>query len=194
MDNGFETFNEGVAASLEAGEHRRAGNFEKAQECDEVALRAFDQVLQADPTHLPALGGKGVTLASLGRLPEAVTTFETAIELDPSFAENHRQLGLCHAQLGDMKNAWDITLKAVSLSDTTDFRANASAELTALADYLVRVIQAHRDPENPEQEFMYYRWAASTFALACEVDGTNGQAQQGLAAAEAKWKELDPEA
>ena len=49
----------------------------------EAAADRFDRVLQSNGGYVPALVGKGEALLSLGREPEALVVFESALKLDP---------------------------------------------------------------------------------------------------------------
>ena len=49
----------------------------------ESAADRFDRVLQSNGGYVPALVGKGEALLSLGREPEALVVFESALKLDP---------------------------------------------------------------------------------------------------------------
>jgi tetratricopeptide (TPR) repeat protein len=186
----FESFNQGVRASLDAQQHRSAGNIDEAIECDENAIAAFERALEVDPDHVAALGAMGMSLAQLGRTREAVPVFEQAIQRDPDSAENFRQLGLCQIELGDMQKGGIVTRKAVALKDTEEYRAQAASEVLGLGSHILQIIETNRDPNNPEQEMAYYQWAASAFTLACEIDSRNTQARQMLGVAESKQREL----
>jgi len=189
----FELFNRGVTASLNAQENQAAGDYQEALVCHEEAVAAFDQVLAIEPDHVGALGGKGMSLAQLGQTEEAAETFQRAIDCEPDHAESYRQFGLCQIELGDMAKAWEATEKAVKLNKDKDFRAHASAEIAAFGSNILATIQAHRDPDNPEQEIMYYQWAASTFALACRANPQNAEAKQHLKEINAKLPKLGPD-
>lgn len=57
---------------------RKANDFMAKYQFDD-AVRAYDQVLINDPANYHAMEGKGVALANLGRLEEAVTSLDRAI-------------------------------------------------------------------------------------------------------------------
>ena len=50
----------------------------------------------------------------LGRLPEAVTLYHWAVEIDPRRREAHNNLGNALLQLGDRKHAIDFTAGRLS--------------------------------------------------------------------------------
>ncbi|QDU93748.1 tetratricopeptide repeat protein [Lignipirellula cremea] len=191
MTDTFDTFNEGVTASMRAYDARSQGNFEEAVQCDEQAIACFDRVLETEPKHTSALGGKAMSLAQLGRTSDAVGAFEAAIQVEP-IAEFYRQLGLCQVELGDMKKAWIATRKAISMEDSQEYRANAATELVGFGDNILGVIESNRPSMSPEQIAMYHQWAASTYALACETDAENSEARSLLASTEQAMDQLPP--
>ena len=79
-------------------EWRCPAEFESAVALDEEAIAHFDQVLAVETSgeyYEGSLGGKGMCLAQLGRIDEAIATFEEALKIAEPFYEHHRQLALC---------------------------------------------------------------------------------------------------
>lgn len=56
------------------------------------ALTRFDRALERSAIYVPALVGRGETLAALEREPEAVVAFEAALRLDPSLVDIQRRV------------------------------------------------------------------------------------------------------
>lgn len=185
----FETFNLGVAESLRAHELRAVGSFDEAAQCEQQALGHFDRVLDIEPTHVGALGGKAMALVQLGQTRDAVAAFEAAIEMDP-MAEFYRQLGLCYVELAEMEKAWSVTRKAIALDDSSDYRTQTAQELIGFGNHILHIAATHREAMPLEQLLAYHHWAASTYALAHESDPRNQDAKSLLRATEQAIAEL----
>jgi Flp pilus assembly protein TadD len=71
------------------------------------ALAAIDAVLELTPDDTTTLADRGYVLWRLGRLPEAVDSFQRAIRLRPGFAMAHFNLGMTHAGMGNQALAWE---------------------------------------------------------------------------------------
>ena len=75
-----------------------AGRFEElAAMCDEAVERCPDSAL----LHF----NRGVALDHLERVPEAIESYETSLDLDPGLADAHYNLGRLREQLGDKRGA-----------------------------------------------------------------------------------------
>jgi tetratricopeptide (TPR) repeat protein len=175
-------FNEGVRHSLEAQRHRQSGRTEHAEQSDREAVAAFDQVLKLDPRHAGALSGKALTLATLGETREAATLFQKAIEIEPGFAENHRQLGLCLLELGDVPSARKVTFHALGLETKEGYRGAAAAEIYNIGVYVMQRAAQYRDAGCHNDEIRCCLQAQAIFSLALEVDGTLQPAVEALRA------------
>ncbi|HET6569075.1 MAG TPA: FkbM family methyltransferase [Rhodothermales bacterium] len=77
---------------LEEGEHfLQQGDYTGA-------LASFEQILEVDPAHAPALCDTGLAFAGMGLIEEATVFFERALQSDPSFeAAFYNLLDLCAA-------------------------------------------------------------------------------------------------
>lgn len=179
-DDIFNLFNRGVELSLNAQEYREEGRTEVATECDRDAVAAFDGVLDLDPTHVGAISGKAFTLASLGETHKAVELFRKALEIEPGLAENHRQLGLCYLELGNLDSARDETLLAVSLERHPEFGRMAAIELYNAGGMVMTEATGHRGQGRVEEERRCYEKAKVIFSLSAEVDGKFKEAKQAL--------------
>ncbi|MFC1601448.1 tetratricopeptide repeat protein [Candidatus Sumerlaeota bacterium] len=173
-------FNEGVTHSLEAHEHEERDSGEQAADSDRKAVAAFDQVLDLDSQHLGALSGKGLALARLGKTQEAAGVFRKAIEIDPDYAENHRQLGLCFVELGDIALARQATFRALELETRAEFRRAAAVEIYNIAGGIMMSAAQHRDAGRFDDESQCYIQAKTVFSLTLDVDGSLQPAAKAL--------------
>jgi tetratricopeptide (TPR) repeat protein len=87
-----------------------------AEQRGSMALSAFKEAVQLDPRNVVFRNALGVTLLHvLGKPDEAQAEFRRAIELDPSYAEAHHNLGLALAEEGRHEEAVAQYRKALSL-------------------------------------------------------------------------------
>lgn len=104
---------------------RRKGEFGRAAE-------VYDQALARSGTWIPALAGKGVCIARLGRPDEGRRLLEKARNLDPSDSEVHRSLGLLLRDAGDLQGAL-ASLRQARRLEPTDYRiVSVQAEIERL--------------------------------------------------------------
>lgn len=169
-DEIFRLFNEGVTHSLEAHQYRENGNGEQAVASDRKSVAAFDRVLELDARHTGALSGKAMGLAMLGQTQEAMALFRKAIEIEPDFAENYRQLGLCLLELGDISAARDVTFQALEREQNAKYRNSAAIEIYNLGGSVMMMAAQHRDAGRRSEEVQCYERAKGVFSLAQEVD------------------------
>jgi tetratricopeptide (TPR) repeat protein len=140
----------------------------------------FSNALALDPTHAGAVGGKAMSLAQLGDTENAISLFRQAIDLQPDFAEFHRQLALCHVDLGDIETARRCTDRALQLDDTPDFRRNASIDIYNFGGSLMVKAAQFRDTNQRAEENECYLLAKGVFGLALHVDPNNPHAEEAL--------------
>lgn len=178
-------FNDGVAASLRAQEQRERGELLAADASDRQAIAAFDQVLADDPRHVGALSGKALSLAVLGKTQEAAILFQQAIDVDPDFAESHRQLGLCHLELGDVPAARTATFTALALEPRTEYRRIAAVEIYNIGGRIMANAAKCRESGRNEAATQGYVQAKATFSLAMEIDRDLAAAADALHTANA---------
>src|SRR5215510_3635380 len=76
-----------------------------ARQSYEPALQHFDRVLQAWPTYVPALVGRGETLLALSREPEALAAFEAALQADSTLTDISRRVEVLKARAAQEKVA-----------------------------------------------------------------------------------------
>lgn len=65
----------------------------------ESAIRECQVVVDRVPHHFGAWNGMGMCLFHLGRLEEAITCFQKALEIQPYAETNLRYIGLCRGKL-----------------------------------------------------------------------------------------------
>ena len=65
-----------------------------------------------------ALNDRGAALMADGDKAGALTAFEAAIKIDPSFVQVHNNLGLLHRRMGDIRKAMRCFINAFSLDPT----------------------------------------------------------------------------
>lgn len=71
----------------------------------EEALGAADAVLAKHPTHAHTINNRGVILAKLGRVDDAIAAQKEALRVAPEFAKAHTDLGLLYYSQGNRVNA-----------------------------------------------------------------------------------------
>jgi tetratricopeptide (TPR) repeat protein/predicted Ser/Thr protein kinase len=106
-----------------------------------ASMERFDAPIeQATTSSLDAL--KAFSQANLrrseGREPEAIPSFERAIELDPNFALAYARLSVVHHNLGDFKPAAEYARRAYDLRDRVSERERfyiVARYQTAIGDY-----------------------------------------------------------
>ncbi len=70
-----------------------------------MAIKYFDNSIKENPAHGDSYYFKGLVLARLGKLTEALPLFKKAIEINPSDGAYYGDRGIVFAQLGRDKNA-----------------------------------------------------------------------------------------
>ncbi|HUP40291.1 MAG TPA: tetratricopeptide repeat protein [Vicinamibacterales bacterium] len=74
------------------------GYLELARKNFELAASRFERALQANPEYVPALVGRGETMLALSRESEALTSFETAVKMDPQLQTIARRVEVLRAR------------------------------------------------------------------------------------------------
>ncbi len=119
---------------------RRKGWYEKA-------LAQYDEALERQPTNATVWYNRAVALERLGRLEEAVSSFETAAKLAPKYRSPIRRLTLNWYDLGDYETAYSYARKLVYLTETDE---TATAEEVAAANELLTLAQNRLEGKKPE--------------------------------------------
>lgn len=84
------------------------GNYPKA-------LQEYEQALQTNASHIPALRGRAETLIMLNREPEAIQTYAKLIALEPENAGHYANRGIAYDRIGKHKEALVNYKKALQL-------------------------------------------------------------------------------
>src|ERR1700742_2403084 len=90
----------------QAVELHRAGDLDGAE-------RGYRQVLTIDPKHAEAMQLLGVVYATRQEFPQAISHFQSAIELRPGYALAHHNLGRLYDDMGDFPNAIESYRRAI---------------------------------------------------------------------------------
>jgi len=81
----------------------------------EQALQAVDTYLQQAEDDRQGRFVKGVVLSELGRTDEAIAVFEQLVQDYPDLPEPHNNLAVLYASRGDLDNARDSLLQAITI-------------------------------------------------------------------------------
>jgi tetratricopeptide (TPR) repeat protein len=81
----------------------------------ELALKAFEKVIELKPDHADAWNNKGATLDKLGRHEESLKAFEKVIELKPDDADAWYNKGATLDKLGRHEESLKASGKAIEL-------------------------------------------------------------------------------
>jgi len=79
--------------------YQAMGNVELAAKHFQEAEQQYRVYLSKDPDNVMVLNNLGIALAEQGELPEAIETFETALDVQPSFSIARQNLVLYQAKL-----------------------------------------------------------------------------------------------
>ncbi len=79
------------------------------------ALSAYEQALDENPEHLPALRGLARSLMQIGRNAQALAIYDQAIKLDPEGGATYANRGILYDRIGEYRLAIDDYEKALSL-------------------------------------------------------------------------------
>jgi len=73
-----------------------------------LALGAYEEALQVDPTSRDALFNLGATHEALGDAFKAITIYRRVLEIDPNDADCYRNIGTCAMKLAhrERNTAW----------------------------------------------------------------------------------------
>jgi tetratricopeptide (TPR) repeat protein len=100
------------------------------------ALMCFERTIRLAPTRGEGYNGKGLALLTLERLPEALTSVQRAVQVDPSLANGWYNLARIHLDMQDVEAALDAYDQALAISpDTTEFYAAIGDTLSMLGKF-----------------------------------------------------------
>lgn len=111
-----------------------AGKFlEKSPAITELICK---QLIKCDPEHLGGLQLLGLAKHRLGQNAEAIEIIQTALEIDPTCADNHNNLGLAYAGLENHERAIEYIEKAIDLNPNQYlFYNNLALQYRLIEDY-----------------------------------------------------------
>jgi Flp pilus assembly protein TadD len=110
----------------------------------DLALETIEKAILADKRNGIAYSNRGNIQLSLGMLSEAISSYEVAIKLTPSYAEAYSNLGNAYQELGESIKAIDLYKKAISIDQNNpEFFCN-------LGNALWRIDQLHEAKNNYE--------------------------------------------
>ncbi len=143
----------------------------------EDALRLFDEALAEDSAFWHAYNGKGLTLASLNRYDEAITSYRQGLILNPRSGEIHNNLGTSLRCLGRAAEALPHYRQAIELlPDIASIRLNEASALDESGDS-ERALRAFDKLVLQNPEYVDAHYNRSQILL------SNGRLEEG-------WKEL----
>jgi glycosyltransferase involved in cell wall biosynthesis len=96
----------------------------------EESLPYFDAILGSKPDHSAALVRKAVTLAALGRQPEARDCLRKAIAANPGFVTSYVNLAELEGQLGDPGKAREALLAGLQVAPSDPILLHALVQLS----------------------------------------------------------------
>lgn len=177
-----ELFRKAMSLGVEGMEMRAKGDRVKARRCEDEAMDVYDEVLAMEPLNLQAIGCKAVNMAQNGFAIEAIPMLEKAIQLDPpGWHENHRQLGLCYAEIdGDLQKARAYTFRSLELDKRAD-RKRTAGDLHSIAESIVKLAHRHGESGRYPEEQRYYRHARGVMTIVLEIEPGHARASQGIA-------------
>ena len=83
-----------------------------------LALECFERAVELDPRQPRWPYRQGITLAQLGRMPEAAQAFQRSIALEPSYPPSHARLGNLHLEQGELEAAEQAYRRATELDSS----------------------------------------------------------------------------
>lgn len=97
-DSMIEPRNPGDFAYLEANNLFEDGDYQRA-------LGKYDEALNTNPDHIPALRGRALSLMQLGQSEQALAAFDAAIAREPDLGATYANRGVLHDRMGRYENA-----------------------------------------------------------------------------------------
>ena len=110
MANIIKTPREFPALCREGLAHHREGRFHDA-------LASYDRALELDPDSSVTLNSRGVTFIALERIEEALSDFQGAMRLDPTYLEAYLNAGAALYVAGLVESIREGVARAVTALD-----------------------------------------------------------------------------
>jgi len=158
-------------------------NFQ-TQDQHEQALALFEQALNLEPEHFPALYSIGLSLSRTGRLQEALDYFTRAVAAQPVAAIGHFALGKVLQDLGLVEAALAAFEKSLEIDPQFMQAHNSKAALLQAVnrhhDALTTLVKASEINPNDIRtlegqgllltQFKQFEWATNAFRRAMQID------------------------
>lgn len=158
-------------------------NFQ-TQDQHEQALALFEQALNLEPEHFPALYSIGLSLTRTGRLQEALDYFTRAVAAQPDAAIGHFALGKVLQDLGLVEAALAAFEKSLEIDPQFMQAHNSKAALLQAVnrhhDALTTLVKASEINPNDIRtlegqgllltQFKQFEWATNAFRRAMQID------------------------
>ena len=131
----------------------KAGEF--LETSPEIAELIIKQLLKCDPEHLAGLQLLGLAKHRMGENAEAIEIIQTALDIDPTCADNHNNIGLAYSGLENHERAIEYIKKAIEINpEQYLFLNNLSLQYRIIGDY-EKAIKTLRDalelcPNSPQ--------------------------------------------
>jgi len=109
------------------------------------ALEYFERIIKIDPNDARGWGGKGFALYKLGRLEEAMSCCERALEMDPGLKGARDTLGAIYYEKGDLEAMASLARETLRYAPE-DIKAHFSlSEALALSNKLLEAEQVAQE-------------------------------------------------
>jgi tetratricopeptide (TPR) repeat protein len=139
-------------------------NFLFAQSRYDEAARQWQGVIRLAPDHFAALVNLGSALNESGRVAEAVTMFERAIEIQPAYMA-YVNLGNAHARAKQYPEAVDAFRRALEIDDSDwlawgnlayvySWQNGMDAQTVETFEHAIGLAEAAKE-QNPRDPFVY---------------------------------------
>lgn len=112
--------------------HNNLGNAYLANRDYPRAADAYSQAIELDPTFIRASYNRGIAHYMMGDLDQAIADFDTAITRKPFYTEAFYSRGVAYARKGNTRQAIADFNKVLEITDDTNWREKAQAELDKL--------------------------------------------------------------
>ena len=138
-----------------------------------IALAYLDEAILKNPQNADIYFYKGNVFKELGDTLKAISSFQTATELNPKYYNAYMQIGLLLEKRKD-KNAEKYLDNAIKVSDKPEDALYAKANI--LKEEGVALADAHKDVQATEK----FTRAIENFKKVIELDHRNAEACMGI--------------
>ncbi|KAA9345892.1 tetratricopeptide repeat protein [Adhaeribacter soli] len=169
-DKAFKVFNEGVKFSLDAGNAASINDYEKASQLNKKAIEKFKETLTIDSTHSWAVSALAHSQYLEKNYREAIPNFEKAIKVQPNFAVNYQEMGMCKINLGEIEDGKRDLVKAFSLDPSVELKTNTILDLQDIGRLAFDYGDGYINQGEKDKGEGYKRFAIAVFLLAFDFD------------------------